>query len=102
MEINEVREVGTYIDNRHSTFEYRAGTNIELALTSAFGTSPEYRAGANVEPALTSTFGTCPDYRAVTNNSCNTDIQMRILQFIIVLIEPATCLPLNISLVAAV
>ncbi|KAH3726950.1 hypothetical protein DPMN_052830 [Dreissena polymorpha] len=35
-------------------------------------------------------------------NSCNTDSRMQILQFIIVSIEPAACLRLNISLVAAV
>ncbi|KAH3825121.1 hypothetical protein DPMN_126994 [Dreissena polymorpha] len=78
--------IGTDIDNQHSTFEYRAGANVEPALTSTFGkinieqpltstfdttlpltfgktltstfnTSPKYRAGANVEPALTSIFG---------------------------------------------
>jgi hypothetical protein len=83
----ELREVGTAIDDRHSTFEYRtgayvepaltptfgkspeyrAGTNDELVLTSTCGKSPEYRAGANVEPGLTSTFGTCHEYWAEAN-----------------------------------
>ncbi|KAH3726610.1 hypothetical protein DPMN_052477 [Dreissena polymorpha] len=32
-------------------------------------------------------------------NSCNTDIHLRILLCIVVFIDPATCLRLNISLV---
>ncbi|KAH3869837.1 hypothetical protein DPMN_033008, partial [Dreissena polymorpha] len=66
-EFKEVREIGNDIDYRHSTFEYRAGSNVEPVLTSTFGNSPEYRVGENVQPALTLTFGTSPEYRAGAN-----------------------------------
>ncbi|KAH3853714.1 hypothetical protein DPMN_096246 [Dreissena polymorpha] len=58
---------GTDIDNQHSTFEYRAWTNVEPALTSTFDKSPEYRSGTNVEQALKSTFGKSFEYRAGAN-----------------------------------